>query len=228
MANRYTRDGINSSRAVARLDWGAECFYRRMLNTVDDFGRFELDAKLIRSQAYPVHDNVREADILRWIAACRSVRPDMPLIVLYEVSGKQYIALTKTEAPRAKFSKYPAPPPDMVKKYGLPVSGRSCLQMKTDVPRASDSLSDSDLIKRLNRMFDRKESSHWSYLEQSTLAELLRRPEFVSELGEVERFKAQPEAFFPQSLASLLSKWTETLDRARNRKNGGKKNGGNF
>src|ERR1700739_2706438 len=97
MPNRYVREGINSSRAVASLDAATEVFYRRMINVVDDFGRFEVDTMLIRSQAYPVHPNVRVTDISRWIAACEKAG----LLVLYEVSGRDYLVLTKTERPRA-------------------------------------------------------------------------------------------------------------------------------
>lgn len=130
MPNRYVREGINSSRAVATLTGDEERFYRRMIHVVDDFGRFELDPKLIRSQAFPVHDNIREADILRWVAAC--AKPE--LLVVYEVNGRQYLVLTKTEAPRARNSKYPNPPIQVVERYGLFTCANSCSHMKTFAP----------------------------------------------------------------------------------------------
>jgi hypothetical protein len=240
MPTRLKREGINSSRAVAALDWGAEVFYRRMLLVVDDFGRCEVDYLDIRSKAYPVHVNVREADIIRWIAACQSVRPEMPLLVLYEVAGKQYLVLTKTEPPRAKISKYPNPPPELIKRFNLYADDNICKQMKANAPRASDSdsLSDSDFDKRLGKLFGRGEDDLWSHFEKSTLLDLKKRPTFATELDLLEAFKTKPESYFPQSLSRLLRDWTETVDRAKNyksnRENNNKsrtqaaKSGGNF
>lgn len=127
MPNRYLREGINSSRAVASLDAPTEVFYRRMINVVDDFGRFEVDTLLIRSQAYPVHSNIRETDISRWLAACEKAG----LFVLYEVFGRQYLVLTKTERPRAQNSRYPDPPPHLVERFGLFTSANICSHAKT-------------------------------------------------------------------------------------------------
>jgi hypothetical protein len=115
MPNRYIREGINSSRAVASLDAGAEVFYRRMLLVIDDFGRYEVDYLLIRSAAYPVHPDITETDIARWLAACHQAG----LIAFYEVCGRRYIAFAKTEPPRARKSKYPDPPWELVEQLGV-------------------------------------------------------------------------------------------------------------
>lgn len=129
MPSRYVREGINSSRKVAGLAGDGERFYRRMLNVVDDFGRFELDAKLIRSAAFPVHDSIREADILQWLAACQKLE----LILVYKSGEKSYLVTPKVEKARAIFSKYPNPPPDLVKRYHLQTSADRCGQLHADV-----------------------------------------------------------------------------------------------
>jgi hypothetical protein len=85
MPNRYIREGINSSRAVASLDVATEVFYRRMLLVIDDFGRYEVDYLLIRSAAYPVHPDIEETDIARWLAACQKAG----LLAFYESGGRQ-------------------------------------------------------------------------------------------------------------------------------------------
>ena len=127
MPNRYIREGINSSRAVASLDPAAEVFYRRMLNVVDDFGRFEVDTMLIRSHAFPVHSNISESEISRWIAACEKAG----LLVSYEAAGRTYLALTKTERPRARKSRYPDPSPHIAERFGLFTSVNICPHAKT-------------------------------------------------------------------------------------------------
>lgn len=72
----------------------------------------------------------------------------------------------------------------------------------------------------LSDAFYRPPDSPWSYLEESTLAELVReRPKAERELKMMLewRSKLEPEKrkFFPTSIHSLLSNWSKTLDRAR-------------
>lgn len=128
MPNRYVREGINSSRAVASLDAATEIFYRRMLHVVDDFGRFEVDTMLIRSRAYPVHQGINEGDISRWLAGCEKAG----LIVFYEAAGRRYLVLTKVERPRAAKPKFPEPPARLVERFGLFTPANTCLQTKTN------------------------------------------------------------------------------------------------
>lgn len=107
MPNRILREGILDSEAVCSLSFQAEVFYRRLMSVVDDFGRFDGRVSVLRSRLYPLQvDKVREADIPRWIAECEKAG----LIALYSVSGKQYILFRKLGTPRAKESKFPAPP----------------------------------------------------------------------------------------------------------------------
>jgi len=68
---------------------------------------------------------------------------------------------------------------------------------------------------RLVDMFNRPVGSVTDYAEQSGLSELSRRPNVLTELAEIEKYKTQEKKYFPQSLLSLISKWQEILDRAR-------------
>lgn len=116
MPNRIIRDAILSSEQVCSLSWPEEVFYRRLMSIVDDYGRFEGNPQLIRSRCYPLQvDNVRVADITRWMAACQKAG----LVVLYEVAGKQYVQIEKFGQQQRTPSKYPAP--DI-----------SCAQMKSN------------------------------------------------------------------------------------------------
>ena len=68
----------------------------------------------------------------------------------------------------------------------------------------------------LEKLFNRKNGSRWSCLEEQTAVELSDRPDLQAEMELLENFSKNPDSFFPKSAASLLQKWTDTLDRARN------------
>lgn len=174
MPSRLLREGILDSRAVNALGFPAEVFYRRLMSVVDDFGRFDGRPEVLRCRLYPLKvDTVREADISRWIAECEKAG----LIALYAVDGagsprwiatrekaglavsedlKPYILFRKLGSPRAKDSKFPAPPagagPPAADAHPFTsVNGcaqpqtdeNGCAQPQTDVP-GSDSGTGSD------------------------------------------------------------------------------------
>jgi hypothetical protein len=105
-------------------------FYRRLMSVVDDFGRFDGRATVLRCRLYPLKiDTIREADITRWLAECEKAG----LIALYEVDSKPYILFHKLGPARAKESKFPAPP-----KAAVSV----CLQTQTDESRRLQTRAD--------------------------------------------------------------------------------------
>ncbi len=69
-----------------------------------------------------------------------------------------------------------------------------------------------------NSMYGRHQSQRWECIEEQTLEQLLRRPEFPAELQAVQAYReglpADRRKFFPQSLSALLTRWAEVLDRA--------------
>jgi len=69
-------------------------------------------------------------------------------------------------------------------------------------------------------MFRRPENEPWSYLEESLLAEIGRRPAVTAEFQIIVNFRRRTppddKKFLPQSVQALLENWTKTLDRARN------------
>jgi hypothetical protein len=115
MSNRVVRDGILMSDAVNQLDWPEEVFFRRLLNLVDDFGRFEASTAVFRAWLYPLKvDVVTEVDIQRWLDACVRVG----LIKRYSVNGKNYLEVLKFDQKlRRMIPKWP-PPPDTLAKTG--------------------------------------------------------------------------------------------------------------
>jgi hypothetical protein len=60
----------------------------------------------------------------------------------------------------------------------------------------------------------------WGNQEESTLAEISRRPDALAGLELIRKLRAtmpfeDRKRFFPQSVLSILTKWDETLDKAR-------------
>lgn len=107
MPNRIIRDAILTSPAVCALGWPEEVFYRRLMSIADDYGRCEALPQLLRSRCYPLQtDDVRVADISRWMAACQKTG----LVVLYEVEGKSYLQIAKFGQQQRSASKCPPPP----------------------------------------------------------------------------------------------------------------------
>ena len=54
MPTRLIREGILSSDRVNLLDWGAEVFYHRLLNRVDDHGLYDARPSILRASLYPL------------------------------------------------------------------------------------------------------------------------------------------------------------------------------
>lgn len=108
MPNRIVREGINDSSKVDKLDYEAEVFYRRLINVVDDYGRYDARPTILRSKCYPMRvDKISDSDISRWLQQCAA--PGVELVIVYEFEGKPYLELQNLGTPRAKFSKYPPP-----------------------------------------------------------------------------------------------------------------------
>lgn len=135
MPGRYLREGICDSDAVNALSFPEEVFYRRLMSFVDDFGRYDGRASVLRGRLYALKlDSVREADVVRWIAACEKAN----LIALYHVNGKPYILFGKLGEARAKASKYPPPPPELEERLNLATHLHAdvniCSQTHADAP----------------------------------------------------------------------------------------------
>lgn len=138
MPSRLLREGILDSEAVNRLSPVEEVFYRRLMSVVDDFGRFDGRPQVLRCRLYPLKVNeVREADISRWIAACEKAG----LIALYQHDSKPYILFGKLGSPRNANSKFPPPPPESERLLSsendskqLKTVVNNCVQLQTLAP----------------------------------------------------------------------------------------------
>lgn len=106
MPTRLIREGILTSERVAKLDFAAEVFYRRLMSVVDDYGRYFAQPMLLRASCFPLHlDRVTDQDIERWLAAAQ----DAMLVEVYSAQGKWCLQLLDfRQQVRAKQSKFPS------------------------------------------------------------------------------------------------------------------------
>lgn len=107
MPTRILRDWTDSD-AVNSLSAEGERLFVRIIMKADDYGRLSANPRLLRPLLYPLLlDQVREADLQRWIAEC--VRAG--LVRLYSVEGKQYLFVVNFgQRLRNTRQKYPGPP----------------------------------------------------------------------------------------------------------------------
>jgi hypothetical protein len=77
-----------------------------------------------------------------------------------------------------------------------------------------------DLKKTVGDWYRRAENQPWNNFEEQSLFEVSQRPEVKNEVLLIRKLRAgmnfeDRKRFFPQSVASCLSKWDELLDKAR-------------
>jgi hypothetical protein len=138
MPNRYIREDAIESEALNSVSWQAEVFYRRLLNRVDDFGRFTANRSLLRASIFPLQlDKVRDSDMPRLLAECEKAG----LLFVYSADSKTWLVVNKWEKGRAATSKVPPPPVHICERMKTFVYG--CSQIQTDAPD-SDTDSDTD------------------------------------------------------------------------------------
>lgn len=88
-------------------------------------------------------------------------------------------------------------------------------------PDSSRSVSPLEALRaQLNKVYKREADERWSHIEEHELLEISRRKNWAAELEHILTYRrlvfAREEIrFFPNSIYSLLSKWTEALDKAR-------------
>ena len=105
MPNRVLRDWTDSE-PVDALSVHAERFFTRLIMKVDDHGRYLANHKILKSTLFPLKTDVRETDIVRWLAECKQ----SDLIVLYSVASKEYLQIINfKQVLRQKLEKYPGP-----------------------------------------------------------------------------------------------------------------------
>jgi len=127
MPNRIIRAGILTSEKINELSVEGEVFFRRLLSIVDDYGRTEAHAGLLRAALYPLRiDRVKEPMIKRMLAEVAKAK----LIKLYESKGKHYLEVVNFGQQRRSASKFPSCDAPMIADATQEISGDT--QKKAD------------------------------------------------------------------------------------------------
>lgn len=109
MPTRYIKESIKTSDTIDKLSWFEEVLFYRLLVSVDDYGRFDGRAAVIKNMLFPLKEQITVKSIESAIVKLANVH----LIDLYVVDDKRFLQLTTwtthQTTPRAKSSKYPAP-----------------------------------------------------------------------------------------------------------------------
>jgi len=90
---RMLSDNICTSKKIAKISFGAECLWYRLLTKVDDNGNFHGDVATIRGHCMPLLD-VALTQIEEWLQELANVRGNgepTGLIAFYDFSGERYI-----------------------------------------------------------------------------------------------------------------------------------------
>ncbi len=86
-----------------------QTLYIRILTLVDDYGRYEADAELIRSEAFPYGDPEGNPVAVPTIDSGLLSLASKDLVLLYETDGKRYLQLTRWKERVRSESKFPDP-----------------------------------------------------------------------------------------------------------------------
>ena len=212
MPTRILREGIISSESVNALTERGELFYRKLMSVVDDYGRFYANPVSLLGSCYPLRDAVTSQEVLGFLNEC----VERGLVCIY--GGGKYLVIPKFKQQTRSPSKFPEPT-----ENELLIKCKSDVKQMCRVVVGEGVVEDAGvgisvfhkLLQKLSAMYGRKDGQPMSYAVESSIAEVARRPDVFSELAELEKFRSQPDAYFPQSMLKLASGWEEVLDRAR-------------
>lgn len=112
MPTRYLKPGIRDSGHIEGLSDhpDAEILYYRLLVTVDDFGRFDGRAEMVKAYCFPTRLRATVDKCMQWLTVLDSAG----MIKLYKVDNKDYLQIIRWDnKPRASESKYPPCPADV-------------------------------------------------------------------------------------------------------------------
>lgn len=123
MPGRYIREGIIRSKRICSMSEGAQLFYHKLLNVVDDYGRFESSPMCLFSAVYPVLCNtISEDEQIEYLKNVQRYRTECAERFLIHLYGEknQYLQVANFCQRRGK-SKFPAPPDevDAILHYGF-------------------------------------------------------------------------------------------------------------
>ena len=132
MPQRLLRPGIRQSKRWNRVSYLEQSLYVRLLTLVDDYGRYEADPELIRSEAFPFGDPEGNPIPVPTIDSALLSLASKCLLILYEYDSKQYLQLLRWKERVRSESKFPEP-----KNGSLLSNDSKCQQMIASPPSPS-------------------------------------------------------------------------------------------
>ena len=108
MPNRVIKESIKTSEQIDSLTWFEETLYYRLLVTADDYGCFDGRASLIKSELFPLKENVTKKSVEDAVSKLVKVG----LLCKYTANGKPYLFFPtweKHQRIRNKRRKFPDP-----------------------------------------------------------------------------------------------------------------------
>lgn len=112
MPNRIIREGIIDSKAFNQLSDTGQIFYYRLVALVDDYGRYEADAELLRTKLFSrILDRWPEDRVAEALRECGTKlnSKSEPLIQTYRVGEKFYLEIGNFGQRQRAKSKWPGP-----------------------------------------------------------------------------------------------------------------------
>ncbi len=174
MPTRVIRDGWLESMAINTLKPEEERFFLRLCLRADDHGRYHANPVLLRSNLFPLREDVRSTDIPRWLAACEKAG----LVRCYEVTGTGYLEIVKFgQRMRHPNSKYPAPPQVAANGGELPLEAESEVEAEVEAeaeaekpPSGAELVPVPDVL--LTAAFEAKWAEYIAYRKASRMRAL--------------------------------------------------------
>lgn len=134
MPVRLIREGILTSKPVNNLTERGELFYRKLLNVVDDYGRFFSNPEILRTHCYPCRlTAVTVEDVKAFIGECY----DQRLLILYGPE-LEYLALFRFRQQIRSASKFPPPDEQLLSKLSADAKQLLSLDGDEDVVEDGD------------------------------------------------------------------------------------------
>lgn len=92
MRARFVKPGLFKNAGLADLPMGATVLFAGLLSLADREGRLPDNPRLIRSEVFPMRDDVTTADVDGWLAGLA----DSPerFVVRYQVGDRRFLAIT--------------------------------------------------------------------------------------------------------------------------------------
>lgn len=142
MPNRILKESIRTSKSINALSDFQFRLWIHLITYVDDFGRGSAEPDILKGFVFPRRKSVTEATVKMALIELAN----MGLIHLYEVDGDSYLCLRnweKHQTPRAKLSKFPAPPEENGESSQMQADANICSQMQADAPDIRYSIFDN-------------------------------------------------------------------------------------